>query len=449
MKYTIVPQSISLRYLSLVSAALLSLANRFKLFPLLVQRPATLVAACGLLVALTALPTHAQPCAPPPPGLVAWWPLDETGGSTVSDHSVFANTGIATTKNGTGISIGPPGTGIVSAPGFVGNGLHFYFGSLMKVAPSSSLTFGTTTSFTIDAWIKGSESPIVGNYNIYSNLGYFLYYANGGTLNFQIGTGGLPQTYTGPPISPGVWTFVAVVVDRTNKLVTLYAAASSSAALSAGLLNPGLPGTFDASSGLNIGGCPGNPHGCDTIIDEVEVFNRALLPAELGNIFNAKSAGKCNIPPKKGMTWLHTASNSQAGTITVGCSGCDAGHGDTLCTQQLPLLCIYKPSPLFQLPLGLPNSDRYNLWSGGVVATTQPIAGNTFGHISAGTPLSPAANDYCAAQFGFGWRVAEFHDGWGWNFQAYGGTVSAPTVPSTRFWVHINDQKAANCWATP
>lgn len=151
----------------------------------------------------------------------------------------------------------------------------------------------------------------------------------------------------------------------------------------------------------------------------------------------------------KGMTWLHTKSNAQTGTITVGCSGCDAGHGDTLCTQQLPLLCIYKPTPLFQLPLGLPNSDQYNLWSGGVVATTQPIAGNTFGHISAGTPLSPAANDYCAAQFGPGWRVAEFHDGWGWNFQAYGGTVSAPAVPSTRFWVHINDQPAANCWATP
>jgi hypothetical protein len=144
----------------------------------------------------------------------------------------------------------------------------------------------------------------------------------------------------------------------------------------------------------------------------------------------------------KGMTWLHTKSNAQTGTITVGCSGCDAGHGDTVCTQQLPVLCIYKPKPLFQLPLGLPNSDRYNLWSGGVVATTQPVAGNTFAHIA-------DANSYCVAQFGPGWRVAEFHDGWGWNFQAYGGTVSAPTVPSTRFWVHINDQKAANCWATP
>ena len=153
---------------------------------------------------------------------------------------------------------------------------------------------------------------------------------------------------------------------------------------------------------------------------------------------------------KKGMTWVHSLSNAQTGTITVGCgpasNPCDAYHGDTLCTQQLPVLCIYKPAPPFPVPVGVNNSDQYNLWSGGVVATTAPIAGNTFQHLSANPPND--ANSYCVAQFGPGWRVAEFHDGWGWHFQAYGGTVSAPAVPSTRFWVNINDQPA-NCWANP
>jgi len=144
----------------------------------------------------------------------------------------------------------------------------------------------------------------------------------------------------------------------------------------------------------------------------------------------------------KGMTWIHTSSNGQTGTITVGCSGCDASHGDTQCTQLRPLLCIYKPVPPFPLPTGVSNSNQNNRWSGGVVATTQPIAGNAFVH-------STDASAYCSAKFGPGWRVAEFHDGWGWNFQAYGGTVSAPTVPSAHFWVHINDQPLANCWATP
>lgn len=141
---------------------------------------------------------------------------------------------------------------------------------------------------------------------------------------------------------------------------------------------------------------------------------------------------------QKGMTWIHPGSNAQTGTVTVGCSGCDPYQGDTVCTQLQPLLCIYKPSVPFPLPIGVNNSDLYYQWSGGVVATTQPVAGNTFAN-------NTAADSYCVAQFGPGWRVAEFHDGWGWNFQAYGGTVSAPAVPSTRFWVYINDQPA-NCW---
>ncbi len=149
-------------------------------------------------------------------------------------------------------------------------------------------------------------------------------------------------------------------------------------------------------------------------------------------------------PQKKGMTWFHSTSNATYGTITVGCGPagpdrCDPAHGDTLCTQQLPVLCIYKPKPAFPLPVGLMVPNDYNRWSGGVVATTQPVAGNTFAN-------SAAVTAYCKATFGDGWRVAEFHDGLYWNFQAYGGSVSAPTVPSTRFWVHINDQKDGNCW---
>lgn len=151
---------------------------------------------------------------------------------------------------------------------------------------------------------------------------------------------------------------------------------------------------------------------------------------------------RCSQPQKKGMTWLHSKSDATTGTITVGCSGCNASHGDTVCTELRPLLCIYKPTPPFQLPKGLDISGTNNLWSGGVVATTQPVAGNTFADIT-------DANSYCEDKFGKGWRVAEFHDGGIWNFQAYGGTVSAPTVPSTRFWVSINDQTDGNCWTIP
>jgi hypothetical protein len=404
-----------------------------------------------LTLALVFAPGYlsAQSCAPPPTGLVGWWPLDETGGTTVSDHSGLGNHGTTSSLSGIGPQ-GPP----KSVAGFVGNGLVFFFGSRVNVPANSSLDFGTNTSFTIDAWINGGPSPFVGNFDINTKVGYAFAFGDSGVLVFQMGDPG--GTWNGPALTRDVWTFVAVVVDRQHKTVTLYTDAGSPGTPLSSSPSSAIASTLSAGSGLplHIGGCPGNPNGCHTIIDEVEIFNRALTQAELQSIFDAGSAGKCKmgIKRKMGMTWVHSASNAQTGTITVGCrptgsSACDPIHGDTLCTELRPLLCIYKPAPPFQVPAGVNNSDQYNRWSGGVVATTQPVAGSTFAHISA-TPGTDA-NSYCATQFGPGWRVAEFHDGWGWNFQAYGGTVSAPTVPSTRFWVHVNDQRDANCWATP
>lgn len=178
-----------------------------------------------------------------------------------------------------------------------------------------------------------------------------------------------------------------------------------------------------------------------TLVPDVDVpcnvntFGGVFWQTQQGQVVDEIRVDKITPVAPKGMTWRHVASNAQNGTITVGCDGCDAYQGDTQCTQQLPVLCIDKPSTPFPLPIGVINSNQFYLWSGGVVATTQPHVGMN----------STAATAYCQAQFGPLFRVAEFHDGWGWGFQAYGGTVSAPTVPSTRFWVYINDQPGANC----
>jgi hypothetical protein len=102
------------------------------------------------------------------------------------------------------------------------------------------------------------------------------------------------------------------------------------------------------------------------------------------------------------------------------------------------VLC-FKPEQL-PVPTNVDNTSQYHKWSGGIVATTPAVPGSNFSTIA-------AANAYCVSQFDPGnmsstWRVAEFHDGWGWYFQAYGGVGQ----PSKRFWVHINDQPAATCW---
>lgn len=139
--------------------------------------------------------------------------------------------------------------------------------------------------------------------------------------------------------------------------------------------------------------------------------------------------------PRNGMTWSVLGTNPVNGTIRAGCKvGCDPHKGDTPCATPLPLLCVKKSGAGFPLPppAGFNNSDAYNKWVGGIIATTAPAA--------APSTLT-AANAACATAFGSDWRVAEFHDGEGWAFWAYGGVGN----PSGRFRVHINDQPA-NCW---
>lgn len=139
---------------------------------------------------------------------------------------------------------------------------------------------------------------------------------------------------------------------------------------------------------------------------------------------------------KKGMTWAQVAVNAPTGTVRVGCANaCNASTGDTLCTTSLPMLCIRKSGTGFPLPLPMTvdNTNQYVRWSGGIVGTTAAM-----------TPPSTllAANAVCSSLFGADWRVAEFHDGWGWAFQAYGGVAN----PAQRFWVDINDSPNATCW---
>ena len=78
------------------------------------------------------------------------------------------------------------------------------------------------------------------------------------------------------------------------------------------------------------------------------------------------------------------------------------------------------------------------VWANGGVGTTQPVS-----PWQSGLNTLSSANAYCAAQFAAGWRVAEFHDGWGWNFKSYGKIGDLVD----RFWVNINDQSDGNCWS--
>lgn len=138
---------------------------------------------------------------------------------------------------------------------------------------------------------------------------------------------------------------------------------------------------------------------------------------------------------REGMTWVRKAIDPITGAVTVGCDSgtCDPYQGDTDCSTELPLLCAFDLGA--PVPVSVSTSQYYQ-WSGNVLATTPPVAPAT-----AGLTTIADADAACSAEFGPGWRTAEFHDGWAWNFLAYGNTGS-----EERFWVDINDQANGTCW---
>ncbi|MDM8543085.1 hypothetical protein QUF90_18570 [Desulfococcaceae bacterium HSG9] len=144
------------------------------------------------------------------------------------------------------------------------------------------------------------------------------------------------------------------------------------------------------------------------------------------------------------MTWTKTGTDDTYGVVDVGCghtSGagnqCNPYNGDTICSAILPVLCFYDAK--LAKPVNLDDSSVYHKWSGGIVATTEAVAGSSFDSIK-------DADAFCVKTFGEGWRVAEFHDGWGWYLKAYGNFGDGFDHARNRAWVHINDQPDATCW---
>lgn len=405
--------------LGAISCALLSTATRqsqcidkFKLFPLPAQRRRTLAAACGLLVALTALPAHAQTCLLHPKGLVAWWPGDGDANDITGGYH--------------GTLVG----GVTFPQGNVSQAFSFSGSGLVSIAPAP-----TSNDFTIDAWVFPKTYPPSWPYvTIYADNRRGLWLKNG-RINWWSGSPPGDRFIGNTPIGTKAWTHIALTYS--NGVFTAYRNGQfDGSSISPGEFLPALPGT-----GIGGHGAAWEPFDGD--IDEVEIFSRALDQSEIQAIYAAGTAGKCK--PPKGMTWRLGAVNTTNGTVTVGCGSTDPVHpcnpyiGDELCTNALPLLC-FNPTK-FPVPASVVNSDIYNKWSGGIVGTTAPVAPAT----TLNSSLAQA-NAKCVDEFkSTDWRVAEFHDGWGWNFQAY-GNVGKPT---TRFWVHINDQTKGTCFTKP
>jgi len=160
------------------------------------------------------------------------------------------------------------------------------------------------TSFSIDFWYKASGSSAGGgNFRLVSkglfssgvpaDSGYGFQLLNG-QLNFTVSDPNEVTLVTVqvPESSPGDFHHLAGVLDRGASTAELYvdgAFVGQGSFTGLGNLDTDLPLTL----GHGVGGSNDFSQG---LIDEVDLFNRALTATDIQDIFDADSAGKIQPP---------------------------------------------------------------------------------------------------------------------------------------------------------
>lgn len=226
------------------------------------------------------------PCAPAPPGLVSWWPAD---GNTL-DAEGFNN--------------GAAQGGLAYAPGEVGQAFSFNGSTAYVTCPASpSLNVGAGSGLTVECWINPADTntgyPLV-EWNSGSGIGAQFWVsavngvgANPGGLYVNlIDTGGtfhILQTSPGI-VEAGVYQHVAMTYDQVSGNCVIYCNGTAVDTANFGALTP------QTTYNLNFGHRPASSVFYHGTMDEISLYNRALSSAEIQNIYQAGSEGKCLAP---------------------------------------------------------------------------------------------------------------------------------------------------------
>jgi hypothetical protein len=239
------------------------------------------VVACALLASLVpaasaAYATDVRRTA----GLLSYWRLGETSGTTVKDE-----TSRYPGRFRGAVTLRRPGAITGDANGATAlDGV----GEYAEMAASPALG----SSFTVEAWVRPSRlrsgmGPIVSKQSGAS--GYFLYTLTDRTLVFGTGSGGHYPYVTAPALAPGRWHhIVATVADRKLSLYVDGALAGSQQyAIEVA------PSANDVP--LRIGAhAYGSAPSFDGTIDDVALYGRALGAAEVEAHWRAAGSGAGN-----------------------------------------------------------------------------------------------------------------------------------------------------------
>jgi hypothetical protein len=236
------------------------------------------------LVAQSAPLAHANvPC-----NLISWWPFD----GSPSD--------IRGSNPGSVVGAGTYPPAIVAA-GWKNAGP----GSLITVLNAQTLDFSQSTlGFSLDVWLRIDHINVGNMFVVWKGKGgqditspYYIVVQGTnaaadppGTVYFSVANGVQSQYLKSPtPLATGIFTHVTATADGVKLTLYINGAPVASTAQTVKPYNSPYP--------LQIGGSVLSPNSFfNGVIDELELFNRALDPtprSEIAAIYQAGSGGKC------------------------------------------------------------------------------------------------------------------------------------------------------------
>ncbi|MEY2407543.1 MAG: large repetitive protein [Verrucomicrobiota bacterium] len=265
-------------------------------------------------------------CVTPPSGMISWWP----GDGSAAD-----------------IQDGNPGTFLgATAPGHYAEGMvgqAFDFdgdNDVVSIPNSPSLTI-SGDQVTIDGWIyplANTKAEYFGK--VRSGLNpYFLIFDDNNVRGLIRAGGNNVNLSTGyvPPLN--AWTHLALTYDGTN--MTVYANGAVVGVTAA-------QGNIDDDNAtFSIGGVVGDSFFFRGRIDEVEVFNRALTPAEVRGIYNAGTFGKCKpvvVAASPGQCTGEATFPDFADNCPGATASCSPASGSAFAVGTTPVTCVITDS---------------------------------------------------------------------------------------------------------
>jgi hypothetical protein len=247
---------------------------------------------CGALAAFlftglqAAFVLNAQPCYLPPSGMTNWYRFDASNAlnDQTGANPLTGNSGTAAGK----VGAAKPFNGTLS--------------SVLTATKANQPSFGSG-DFSFDAWVNvpavDNDVEVLAEKRQTTPLQGWSFYTYQGALGIQIAYGGANWNYVATTKIPlNKWSMIAAVIRRKTSPAKVDFYLNGALVSSATIGATANSANVDTNAAMKLGVRTISDDGFfKGLLDEVELFNRALTAQEIAAIYAAGAAGKCAACP--------------------------------------------------------------------------------------------------------------------------------------------------------